>query len=143
MVAIFKYHLGVYFNGAFSVTAWVYYYAFNSNNIFMAFQNGNTNEVTNDTLAFSCTNNFYLSSYPGINGSGNSVFASGYTMKTNIWYHIGITYDGSKIIMHINGSNINSGPLYSPNNVIRNSNYIGKSVWTVPYSNAIYDDINI
>ncbi len=51
-----------------------------------------------------------------------------------------------KCLIYVNCNQVATGILHAPNNIIRTSNYIGKSNWAInvfPNADAIYDEFKI
>ena len=69
-----------------------------------------------------------------------------YTLQLNVWYHFAFVLQGTTGSIYINGSLIGSGITNVPGNLVRSSNFIGRSNW-YKYDNqdadAVYDDFKI
>jgi hypothetical protein len=136
---------GVYFNGDFTFIAWVYFRTISDQMRIFDFGNGAANE--NVVFLVDPTNSLCLDTYNGSLSSwrtnaNNRCYGSG--INLNQWYHVAIVLKGTNASFYLNGVRINTGTFFSPNNVQRTSNFIGKSNWDgQPNTNAIYDEIKI
>lgn len=117
---------GVYFYGDFSVTAWINIMSSSSRTIIINFDNNILFFIDGQSL-YGSTNQ----------GSILKNISSSTKLELNTWYHVAFILKGTTGFLFVNGVQVGSGPLLSPLNVVRNSNYIGKS------ANAIYDEIKI
>ena len=133
---------GIYFNsGPFSVTAWinmrtVSYTAriidfgsgpFGSNNIVFCVFLANSNTPT-------------LASFD--NSKNYPFLISKSSITLNQWYHLAATFDGNLGYVYLDGVLVASGPLMSPVNINRTSNYIGKSnLASDGLADGVYDEI--
>ena len=62
----------------------------------------------------------------------------------NEWVHVAVTVKTNTAIMYVNGVAVVSGPAGTPNPVVRNNNYIGRSNWPGDaYANALIDELRI
>src|SRR5258705_2226258 len=133
---------GVWFNGNFTVEAWVYVRSYNNWSRLLDFANGqNTNNVF---LALSGgTGGFpVFGVYTNNNGTPN--FTANTQLPLNQWAHLAATLNGTTGTIYINGVNVGSGALNLPPNVVRTNNYIGRSNYAVDgYANALFDEIRI
>jgi len=135
---------GVYFYGDFSVTAWIYLKSIESWTCIFDFGNGAPSD--NVIVAkYNMSTQIYASIYQGINMS--SVLTNS-TINLNQWYFISYVLSGTIGIIYINGNQVANSTMRMPNNILRTSNFIGKSNWDVlsdlkTVSNAIYDEMKI
>jgi hypothetical protein len=82
---------------------------------------------------------------------GFTFFASSFSsiqtisiINLNEWYFISFVLSGTTGFIYVNGNQVGTGTLHVPNNIIRTSNYIGKSNWGVdPNADAVYDELKI
>jgi hypothetical protein len=135
---------GVYFNGDFTFIAWVNFRSMSDQMRIFDFGNGAGNE--NIILQVGPGNSFCLDTYNGGSTSwsinaNNRCFGSG--INVNQWYNVAIVLNGTSASFYLNGVRANTASFYSPNNVQRTSNFIGKSNWNGPFTDAIYDEIKI
>ena len=136
---------GVYFNGDFTFIAWVYFRTISDQMRIFDFGNGAANE--NVVFLVGSANSFCLDTYNGSLSSwwtnlNNRCYGPG--INLNQWYHVAIVLKGTNALFYLNGVRIKTGTFFSPNNVQRASNFIGKSNWeSQPNTNAIYDEIKI
>jgi hypothetical protein len=62
----------------------------------------------------------------------------------NKWYFISFVLSGTTGFVYVNGNQLGTGTLHVPNNIIRTSNFIGKSNWVTQLNaDAIYDEFKI
>jgi len=128
---------GVYFSGDFTVTAWIYLKSFQPNSRLFDFGNG----APSDNVLSSVFSSIYYHLYQSETGS-NGV-TSQEIINLNQWYYMAFVLSGTTGYIYVNGSQVASGASLVPNNIVRTSNYIGKSNWGNPNADAIYDEIKI
>ena len=132
---------GSYFNGDFTVEAWVYLRSYN--NWSRVFDFGNGGYLQEVYLALSDG----VSGVPamGIFGSGNGpVITATQTLPLNQWTHLTVGLSGSLGYFFINGVPAGNGNLNIPSNVVRTNNYLGRSLFAGDsYANAIIDEVRI
>lgn len=131
---------GVWFNGNFTVEAWVFARSYNNWSRLIDFANGPDNN--NVFLALSAG----TSGFPifGVYTSGGPSFQANTQLPTNQWVHLAATLNGTTGTIYINGNPVGSGTLNIPPNVVRTINYIGRSNYDGDgYANALFDDIRI
>ena len=135
----------VYFTGGdYTVMAWVYPRQFTYNARLIDFGNGQEA----DNLVFSFTS--------GSSGKPYNCLVKGNTwplqlysvqaLQLNQWNHVAFIFSSStkNASIYLNGSSIaNKTSSEIPNNVVRSSNYIGKSNWAEANANAIFDELKI
>ena len=135
---------GIFFNGSFTIIGWINPTAINqSYSRFIEFGNGNPNDnvqiaFSNGTLNFPNVNVFNATV------SKNNLVSNSY-LNISTWYHIAFTQDSlGNSNLYLNGIvSATSKVQFTPNSVVRNNNYIGRSSWPYSYANAIVDDIKI
>jgi hypothetical protein len=135
---------GVYFSGDFTVTAWFYFKSYQINSRIFDFGNGeSSNNVFLAINLFGAVNNYRIRGASYI-GSSNSIISTSPFIKLNQWYFISFVLSGKTGFIYINGSQMATGTMVVPKNIIRATNYIGKSNWA-SHSNAdaIYDELKI
>ena len=130
----------VYFSGDFTFSAWIYLKSYQSDSRIFDFLNDKTN------VFFKINSNNYLQvySYPnaGISNSLNVESSSIINLKQ--WYFVNFVLHGTTGYIFMNGIQMANGNLYAPNDMIKKTNYIGKSVRTNnPQPDAIYDEFKI
>ena len=135
----------VYFNSAFTITAWVYpsnlgtwsrIVDFGSGasfyNILFIFTAGLSNELT-----------LHLYS----NGNPIMLLTPSFQLTLNTWSFVATTYDGYTGKLYANGVLVGSqtnAAYWIPENVVRTENYCGKSGYAADgYSNSYVDQIQI
>jgi len=126
---------GVYFNGSFTIIAWIKIVQTSLNYIFSV-GNGQSNTVF---LANWNGNQIYSNVYP----KGGAI-ATGKTIPLNSWNHVAFTLDSAGTgSLYINGVFQVTGFMGMPDAVIRVNNTIGGNNFGQSNANAIYDDIKI
>lgn len=97
----------------------------------------------NDSVSLHFSNTSYFEFATYVNVSVSAAFRLTCNVQTNQWYHVALALRGNVLTFYLNGVQlwIVTG-FYIPKNVIRNYNYIGKSMYNWP-SNAVYDEIKI
>ncbi|MBL7975867.1 MAG: choice-of-anchor D domain-containing protein, partial [Candidatus Kapabacteria bacterium] len=133
---------GVYFNGSFTIEAWVYPKQMSNWSRIIDFGNGaGSNNVL---LGYT----YGTTGQPGLYIEGTQI-AAGQTLPLNQWSHVAATFTSSGSTgtgtIYINGVPTASSTFPTPVNVVRNNNYIGRSNWGLgdPDANAIFDEIRI
>jgi hypothetical protein len=131
---------GVYFSGDFTVTAWIYLKSYQSWSRIFDFGNGSPND--NVGLAMVGTTS-QIRGFAFIGSSFSSIQTSS-VINLNEWYFISFVLSGTTGFIYVNGTQVTNGTLQIPNNIIRTSNYIGKSNWASnSNADAIYDEFKI
>ena len=126
----------VYFNGDFTIECWVYPKSFANWARIIDFGNGaGSNNVL---LAYT----YGTSGAPGFYVEGNQ-FQATQTLPLNQWSHVAATLSGNTATIYINGVAAGTSTFSTPVNIVRNYCYIGKSNWSDPYANAIFDELRI
>ena len=136
---------GDYFpNNKFTITAWVNYVSFESNDLITLIDFGNPNQNDNIILSIVPVSN-QMSAIIFQNKIKSNMILSIASLSLNTWYHIAYVYDGANGYLYINGNLVASASQISPNNIKRNNCLIGKSNFNYSNSlaNAIYDELKI
>ena len=130
---------GKYFTGDFTTTSWIYLISYQPSSP-AVFDFGNGKNVNNVNL-YTSKDSLVLYSLQGTNSY--SIYSSK-TLRLNTWYHVASVVQGTTGYIYINGVLASSGTVYAPDNILRQSNFIGKDNWlSSSLSNAIYDEIKI
>jgi len=122
----------VYFNGDFSITAWIRIDKLGSTTTWNAelleFGNNINNQKPIDDVIFGIKNGFlYATIFQGPSFSSTVNTTSSNTIQFNTWYHVAITFGGSTGYLYLNGKQIGSNTnMKAPLNVNRTVNIIGK-----------------
>jgi hypothetical protein len=122
----------VYFNGDFSITAWIRIESLGSTTTWNAelleFGNNINNQKPIDDVIFGIKNGFlYATIFQGPSFSSTVNTTSSNTIQFNTWYHVAITFGGSTGYLYLNGKQIGSNTnMKAPLNVNRTVNIIGK-----------------
>jgi hypothetical protein len=133
---------GVYFSGDFTVTAWIYLKSYQYWSRIFDFGNGAPSE--NVYLSIIDTDS-RLQGYIR-QDSSESRLNTLPIINLNEWYFISFVLSGTTGLIYVNCNQVATGILHAPNNIIRTSNYIGKSNWAInvfPNADAIYDEFKI
>jgi hypothetical protein len=141
---------GVYFNSTFTITAWV-----NSQDLDIKRQRvidfGNGEWINNVALAYidiaTSPTPYGIITPDDLGDGASTVYAvSSATISQFQWIHLALVYDGSYQYIYINGAQtaMQWSPSY-PNNLVRNSCFIGRSNWPLldKDANAFMDDLKI
>ena len=66
-------------------------------------------------------------------------------LPTNVWTHVAVTMDGSRVILYTNGIPVvtNTNVELVPANLNATNNYLGKSQWPDPYFNGQMSSVRI
>jgi hypothetical protein len=134
---------GIYFNGDFTITAWINVKSLGTYFRILDFGNGQYND--NVLLGFfENSARIYGEILIGQATVGSRVIApTTSVINLNEWYHVAFTVIGTQGTLYINGIKAIDAAVKAPSNIIRKSNFIGKSNWPDQNANAIYDDIKI
>jgi len=131
---------GVYLKGDFTVIAWIYLKSYQSWSKIFDFGNGSGSD---NVLLTMIETNPQIRGYT-FNGSSYSIIQTSSVINLNEWYFISFVLSGTTGFIYVNGNQVVTGKLQIPNNIIRKSNYIGKSNWASDLNaDAIYDEFKI
>ena len=132
---------GVYFNTTFSITAWFYARQISNGEPLLDFgfiNSGFPNIMLYLTFSSSGSPHTRISDVSGTR----------YEVIPNIptplfsWTHMVSTFNGSFLNLYLNGTLLGSTPSAYPPNIVRTSNFIGKSYYSFnTMANAIFDEI--
>ena len=126
---------GVYFDGDFTVTFWMFVREQLDYGKVIDFGNGAgidnvLIEFKDDLLGVETYDSNEMA----------QIWANQYFL--NVWYFISIVLKGTTLSFYYNGTLVRSASAYVPNNIMRTKNYVGKSNWNGdPNANAVYDDL--
>ncbi|MDD4957602.1 MAG: hypothetical protein PHQ61_08200, partial [Candidatus Omnitrophica bacterium] len=117
----------------FTMSGWLYYDSFaNWSRIFDLGQGQADDNIL--LTNYGTSDDLYLDIY---RGSGHTATSIPDVLETNTWMYITVTLDASgNLTVYKNGDAIYIGTTSLPNNVVRNSSFIGKSNWS---GNAMFD----
>ena len=117
---------GTYFNGDFTVTVNLRMLTCDSGARVLDFGNGkqNDNVALLASDGTSCKPKLIVYS-----GTSASSVVSSQALITNLFYDLTYMVKGTTGYIYVDGVLTGSGPIFSPRNVIRTSNYLGKSNW--------------
>ena len=133
---------GNYFSGDFTFTAWIYLYSYEKYSRIIDFGNGDG--VDNVILTMhDTTSQIQGLIVQGINKWSQPVLPS-LSFGLNQWYFISYVLNGTTGYIYVNGNQVANNTMLIPNNIVRASNYIGKSNFASDANtNATYDEIKI
>ena len=133
---------GVYFNSAFTITAWVYLSQVVPSSRLIDFGTGTTNNIL---VSFSMTAAINVPYFHTYNANTHLFNVDGtQDLTRNQWIFLSFTFSGTVANIYMNGINIGTQTLPNglPANVTRATNYIGKSNWPGDgISSSIIDDL--
>ena len=131
---------GVYFSGDFTFTAWIYLKSYQSLSRIFHFSNGQASDeiylsmIRTTSIIEAC---IYKGSLPKFIDTSSII-------NLNKWYFISFVLSGTTGYIYVNGSQVGTGTLNVPNNIIRTANYIGKSNNpSDSNADAVYDEFKI
>jgi hypothetical protein len=130
---------GVYFSGDFTFTAWIYLKSYQSWSRIFDFGNGPVSDNVYLSM-IETTSNMQACIYKG---SSYALIDPPSVINLNNWYFISFVLSGTTGYIYVNGNQAINGIMYVPNNIIRTTNYIGKSNWGASNADAIYDEFKI
>ena len=131
---------GVYFNGDFTFTVWIYY---NQNAVsarILEFSNSKTDVV-------SLQSSYLSNGSPGMalsvgSGSSTNTFFTP-ALQTGRWYHVAFEVCGTTGKIYVDGQLKVSGAQVRPSNVNRATNFIGGNNYGSANLNAKLDELRI
>lgn len=136
---------GVYFNGSFSVLAWVKIVTITSGSRLIDFS---TRAGADNVIASLVTSGALHPSMTVVDSSGNTANAqTNFTFNLQQWYHMAAVMKGSEMFVYVNGIQqgyTNSSVL--PSNRVRTYCFIGRSAWYQhgdDDADAYFDEIKI
>ena len=129
----------VYFSSEFSITAWLYPNSVTPYSRLIDFGNG----PNNNNIIFSISEGSTMQPYFHIYGYGQKT--AGKALSLQIWSFICATFDGTTLIIYINGVNVGSTIISTQRTPsILSQNYIGKSNWAGDgYTSSLIDELRI
>ena len=132
---------GVYFSSDFTVTVWIKLKSFKAYSRVIDFSNGGSDDMI--TVFFPEKSSKI---YAGVWHTSNkeSFVLTSSMLELNKWYHVAFKSNKSEGYIYVNGGKVASTyKLLTPNNVIRNRNFIGKSNSNDSNADAVYDELKI
>jgi hypothetical protein len=123
---------GVYFNSTFTITTWIYPLNQTSGLRQRVLDCGNG--PGNDNIGLAYRNVLiqpYAFTYYGTMGTSYVFAINSVTMNADQWSHLATVYDGSNLLIYVNGIQTAAGNSdgTKPFNVFRNQCFIGRSSW--------------
>lgn len=135
----FKVPTNVYFGNEFTICVWIKINSFRYNSRILDFGNGIDDNVAIGFDELTGFIKFFI-----FDESGKSEIRSNVNISLNEWTHVAVSFLKGTAKLYINGLLDTTGPLYIPRNVIRTTNFIGKSNWAShKNAHAVYDEIII
>lgn len=132
---------GVWFDGDFTVEAWVYPRNFNNQERVLDFGNGA--QADNIAMGLSSMNSGrpFIDIFRGASAQG--VVATN-PLPSATWSHVAYVLSGTSARIYVNGVEVASGTVHVPRAVARTSNFIGASNWSGDgHTDAMLDDVRI
>jgi hypothetical protein len=133
---------GVWFNGDFTIEAWVFAFSFPGGCRIIDFGNGPSQDNVGIALSDSDTGKpqFFT-----LSGSTRNTLTSTVAIPLQTWVHIACTLKGTTGTIYIDGEPQGTrSDMNVPNNVSRKNNYIARSNWPEDkYADAIFSGIRI
>ena len=136
---------GVYFNGPFTTSVWVNVKSTGwSARVFDFGLNGwNSDNIVFSLFRDNSLTSFFEIYFQSLLYNWKSL-NSNTDIVLNEWIHLAVTFDGSQASFYYNGKSSGSSAQYQPRNLIRSTNYIGKSNWPQDeLANAVFDELRI
>lgn len=131
---------GDYFSGDFTITAWIYLKSCTHLAKIIYFGNG----VSNDNVIFGMNDNTSTLIGEIFQNNNKNKLESDLKLDLNQWHFVSFVLIDTKAYIYVNGEQIANGKLYIPINILRKSNFIGKSNLNSSENvNAIFDEIKI
>lgn len=123
---------GVYFNGNFTVNAWVYETAYKSWSRLFDFGNGAPSDNVLGAMSRGTTGQYVAEVY--YNNISGGQFYNTTALPLNQWIMITQVLEGSNVRVYSNGNLIRSGTTSQlPKDITRVNNYLGRSNWSGDY----------
>ncbi|MHC1708714.1 MAG: LamG-like jellyroll fold domain-containing protein [Bacteroidales bacterium] len=134
---------GVYFNGDFTVNAWVYETAYSNWSRLFDFGNGSASDNILGVMSRGTTG-YYTAEIFNSYYSGGQIYEYS-PLPLNQWLMITQVQEGYNTRIYLNGNLLKSGnSSYIPLNVTRVNNYLARSAWTQDaYYKGKIDDFRI
>jgi WD40 repeat protein len=131
---------GVYFSDDFTITAWIYLKSCTHLAKIIYFGNG----VSNDNVIFGINDNTSTLIGEIFQNNNKNKLESDLKLDLNQWHFVSFVLIDTKAYIYVNGEQIANGKLHIPINILRKSNFIGKSNLNSSENiNAIFDEIKI
>jgi YD repeat-containing protein len=131
---------GIYFNGNFTIEAWVYPRAFTTWGRVVDFANAGAGVNHSVLLAF-CDN--ANRGNPHLRIAGSTLNVAGSPLQLNQWAHLAVTLSNTTAVIYINGVAAGTGAMSVPVNVVRTNNLFAAPNAAEPNANVILDEIRI
>jgi YD repeat-containing protein len=131
---------GVYFNGNFTIEAWVYPRAFTLWGRVLDF--ANASQGVNQSVLLTFSDNAGQGN-PHLRIAGSTLTLSGSPIRLNQWTHLAVTLNGTSAVIYTNGVAAGSGTVSVPVNVVRSDNKIAAPNAAEPNANVLLDELRI
>ena len=130
-----------WFNGDYTIEGWVYVRSYNNWSRLIDFGNGSNSGEVYFALSFGTGGQPVMGV---LNAGGENTLLSPISVPTNQWVHLACTLSNTTGTIYINGVAVTNGSLSVPVNVVRTSNFIGRSEFiNDAYANAVFDEVRI
>ncbi len=130
-----------WFNGDYTIEGWVYVRSYNNWSRLIDFGNGSNSGEVYFALSFGTSGQPVMGV---LNEGGENIVLSPISVPTNQWVHLACTLSNTTGTIYINGFAVTNGSISVPVNVVRASNFIGRSEFTSDaYANAVFDEVRI
>ena len=113
---------GVYFNGDFTVTAWIRVHQKGQYSRLINFGNG----MATDNIVFAYEHYEIISPFSVVVGSNYITYSSAY-LEVNKWEYITTALCGSVLSIYINGTLVGQQTSPIARNILRTNNYVGSN----------------
>lgn len=134
---------GVWFEGDFTVEAWVYVRSIGNWARLLDFSNGGPNDNIICGISNGNSGKPFLQVVDGTT-SGSPRITPDIALPLNQWTHLAFVARGTTGEVYLNGLLEASGQMPVANNVVRTRNYLGRSPFSGDaYANAIFDEIRV
>ena len=131
---------GVYFSDDFTITVWIYLKSCTHLAKIIHFGNG----VSNNNIIFGMNDNTSTLIGEIFQNNNKNKLESDLKLDLNQWHFVSFVLIDTKAYIYVNGEQIANGDLHIPINILRKSNFIGKSnLNSFENVNAIFDEIKI
>ena len=131
----------VYFSGDYSVSAWINLQSYDKwTRLFDFSAGGDSKDNILVTTSSGTNGQVVLNAYQGTKGSGAGANS---LLSLNTWTLVTVIVKGTNAQFYYNTSSVGSGSVLTANNLLRTTNYIGKSNWDNPLSNMFIKNFKI
>ena len=133
---------GIYFYTRFSFLTWIKVFEFTDWSRIIDCGNAQTDNIL-ISLSYVDYEIPYAQIYENNAGQALVMPTTNLTAYKLTWFHMATVYDGTYLMMYVNGNLVANSTSNPPNAVERNECYIGKSNYGDPDASACFDDVMI